>query len=121
MSRQYAKAEELNGEVFRKKAAGETNREKAESYGLQTIVSFYTFSICETYLLNPEYNSNSTILNIELNGLTPNPIRSRPQNSSLFCDEALYHCTALCLIASQAMGVEQTEHRVGRKRAGWRR
>ena len=78
MSRQYAKAEELNGEVFRKKAAGETNREKAESYGLQTIVSFYTFSICETYLPNPEHAQFYNFKRIEWkNGLTPNPIRSR--------------------------------------------
>ncbi|MGX8700376.1 hypothetical protein [Caproiciproducens sp.] len=34
MSRKYAKVEILSEEVFRRKAAGETNREIAESYGL---------------------------------------------------------------------------------------
>lgn len=95
MSRQYAKAEGLNGEVFRKKAAGETNREKAESYGLQTIVSFYTFSICETHLLNPEYTQFYNFKRIELETASrPTQSGAGPQNSSLFCDEALYslHC-----------------------------
>ena len=95
MSRQYAKAEELNGEVFRKKAAGETKREKAESYGLQTIVSFYTFSICETYLPNPEYTQFYNFKRIELETASrPTQSGAGPQNSSLFCDEALYslHC-----------------------------
>lgn len=95
VSRQYAKAEELNGEVFRKKAAGETNREKAESYGLQTIVSFYTFSICETYLPNPEYTQFYNFKRIELETASrPTQSGAGPQNSSLFCDEALYslHC-----------------------------
>lgn len=91
MSRQYAKAEELNGEVFRKKAAGETNREKAESYGLQTIVSFYTFSICETYLPNPEYTQFYNFKRIELETVSrPTQSGAGPQNSSLFCDEARY-------------------------------
>ena len=34
MPRGYTKVEQLSGEVFRRKAAGETNREIAESYGL---------------------------------------------------------------------------------------
>lgn len=34
MSRRYTKVEILSEEVFRRKAAGETNREIAESYGL---------------------------------------------------------------------------------------
>lgn len=34
MPRQYTKVEILSQEVFRRKAAGETNRETAESYGL---------------------------------------------------------------------------------------
>ena len=34
MARQYTKVEILSEEVFRRKAAGETNREIAESYGL---------------------------------------------------------------------------------------
>ena len=34
MSRKYTKVEILSEEVFRRKAAGETNREIAESYGL---------------------------------------------------------------------------------------
>lgn len=34
MSRQYAKVEELSEEVFRRKAAGETDREIGKSYGL---------------------------------------------------------------------------------------
>ena len=34
MSRGYTKVEILSEEVFRRKAAGETNREIAESYGL---------------------------------------------------------------------------------------
>ena len=33
-SRKYTKIERLSEEVFRRKAAGETNREIAESYGL---------------------------------------------------------------------------------------
>lgn len=91
MSRQYAKAEELNGEVFRKKAAGETNREKAESYGLQTIVSFYTFSICETYLPNPEYTQFYNFKRIELETASrPTQSGAGPNNSSLFCDKVLF-------------------------------
>jgi len=34
MPRKYTKIEELSEEVFRRKEAGETNREIAESYGL---------------------------------------------------------------------------------------
>lgn len=34
MSRQYTKMEAISEEVFRRKAAGETNRQIAESYGL---------------------------------------------------------------------------------------
>lgn len=34
MSRKYSKVEMLSEEVFRRKAAGETNREIGESYGL---------------------------------------------------------------------------------------
>lgn len=34
MSRQYVKMESMSEEVFKRKAAGETNREIAESYGL---------------------------------------------------------------------------------------
>lgn len=34
MSRAYTKVENLSEEVFRRKTAGETNREIAESYGL---------------------------------------------------------------------------------------
>jgi hypothetical protein len=34
MPRKYTKVEILSGEVFRRKAAGETNREIAENYGL---------------------------------------------------------------------------------------
>lgn len=34
MPRKYTKLEEIKEEVFRRKAAGETNREIAESYGL---------------------------------------------------------------------------------------
>lgn len=34
MPRAYTRVEELSDEVFRRKAAGETNREIAESYGL---------------------------------------------------------------------------------------
>lgn len=34
MSRQYTKMESLSEEVFRRKAAGETNREIGESYDL---------------------------------------------------------------------------------------
>lgn len=34
MPRKYVKMEALSDEVFRRKAAGETNREIAESYGL---------------------------------------------------------------------------------------
>ena len=34
MSRQYTKMQGLSEEVFRRKAAGETNREIGESYGL---------------------------------------------------------------------------------------
>ena len=34
MARQYTKVEELSEAVFARKAAGETNREIAESYGL---------------------------------------------------------------------------------------
>lgn len=33
MSRKYTKAEHFSEEVFRRKAAGETNRELAESFG----------------------------------------------------------------------------------------
>lgn len=91
MSRQYTKAEELNGEVFRKKVARETNREKAESYGLQTIVSFYTFSICETYLPDPEYTHFYNFKRIELETVSrPTKSGAGPQNSSLSCDEVLY-------------------------------
>ena len=36
MPRKYTKMEVLSEEVFRRKAAGETNRQIAESYGLTT-------------------------------------------------------------------------------------
>jgi hypothetical protein len=35
MSRKYTKVELLSKDAFRRKAAGETNREIAESYGLE--------------------------------------------------------------------------------------
>lgn len=35
MSRKYTKVEKLSEEVYRRKAGGETNREIAESYGLE--------------------------------------------------------------------------------------
>lgn len=99
MSRQYAKAEELNGEVFRKKAAGETNREKAESYGLQTIVSFYTFSICETYLPNPEYTQFYNFKRIELETASRQPNQEQGRRILRYSATRLStHCTALCLI-----------------------
>lgn len=68
MSRQYVKMESLSEEVFRRKAAGETNREIAEIFGLTK---------CQIKQLVSRQNRKARLI---ANGYVPRP-KGRPRKN----------------------------------------
>lgn len=76
MARKYTKVEILSEEVFRRKAAGETNREIAESYGL---------SKKQIKGLVKRQNHKDRLL---ANGYIPRP-KGRPRRKNRVDDETL--------------------------------
>lgn len=69
MPRKYTKVESLSEDVFRRKAAGETNREIAESYGL---------SVKQIKKLVTRQNRKARLL---ANGYAPRP-KGKPQKNT---------------------------------------
>ena len=69
MSRQYTKMEVISEEVFRRKAAGETNRQIAESYGLTKY---------QIKQLVARQNRKSRLI---VNGYSPRP-KGRPRKNA---------------------------------------
>lgn len=100
MSRQYAKVEELSEEVFRRKAAGETNREIGAHFGL---------SKEQIKGLVKRQNRKSRLI---ANGYVPRP-KGRPRKDSN--DEETHHNNELAMLRMQVEVLQNFLSEVGRR------